>query len=110
MIPLQTKAKYLLMAIRLSAKNALLIQTWVAWRDRRPSIFIPQGELCPTEDAIFAEVRLRAGSDKSLPCGLCARKMSADIFSKTGPKMAAPIGNRHFDLLYIRLRKQADIK
>ena len=36
--------------------------------------------------------------------------MSADIFSKTGPKMAAPIGNRHFDLLYSRLRRQADKK
>ena len=32
------------------------------------------------------------------------------VFSKTGPKMAAPIGNRHFDLLYSRLRQQADIK
>ena len=98
------------MTIRLSAKNALLTQTQEAWRARKPSINNPQGELCPPEDAIFAEARLRAGSDKSLPCGLCARKMSADIFSKTGPKMAAPIGNRHFVLLYSRLRQQADIK
>ena len=110
MIPLQTKAKYLLMAIRLSAKNALLIQTWVAWRDRKPSIFIPQGELCPPEDAKSAQGSLPTRSGSSLPCGLCARKMSADIFSKTGPKMAAPIGNRHFDLLYSRLRRQADKK
>ena len=96
MIPLQTKAKYLLMAIRLSAKNALLTQTQEAWRARKPSIFIPQGELCPPEDAIFAEARLRAGSDKSLPCGLCARKMSADIFSKTDPKKDGPRGDRPF--------------
>ena len=86
MIPLQTKAKYLLMAIRLSAKNALLIQTWVAWRDRRPSICIPQCRLCRREDAIFSQGSLPTRRKESLPCGLCARKMSADIFSKTGPK------------------------
>ena len=57
-----------------SAKNELHTQTQELWRARKPSIFIPQGELCPPEDAIFAEARLRAGSDKSLPCGLCARK------------------------------------
>ena len=73
MIPLQTKAKYLLMAIRLSAKNAFLAQTSEVWRDRRPSIINPQGELCPPEE------NFRAGepvtrSRKFIPLGFCARK------------------------------------
>ena len=33
-----------------SAKNAFLTQTPEVWRDRRPSIFNPQGELCPPEE------------------------------------------------------------
>ena len=33
-----------------SAKNALLTQTSEVWRDRSPSIFNPQGELCPPEE------------------------------------------------------------
>ena len=64
----------------------------------------------PVRGAIFSQGILPTRRKESLPCGLYARKISADIFSKTGPKMAAPIGNRHFDLLYSRLRRQADKK
>ena len=42
---------------------------------------------------IFAEHRLRCGSRKFIPCGLCARKLPAGNFSKTGPN-PVPIQNK----------------
>ena len=79
-----------------SAKNELQTQTQEAWRARKPSIFIPQCRLCRREDAIFSQGSLPTRRKESLPCGLCARKMSADIFSKTGPKKDGPRGDRPF--------------
>ena len=65
-----------------SAKNAFQTQTPEVWRDRRPSIINPQGELCPPEEK-FCGASLAMRESKFHSSRILRPKISAEILAKS---------------------------